>query len=316
MKRIGIPRGLLFYKYFVLWKEFLKGLGFEVLISPPTTKEILLEGVRSCVDEACFAVKVFCGHVAYLKDKVDYLFIPRYASVEKKGFLCAKFWGLPDIIRNTFPDAPVILSPNIDCNKRSLFEAYLFFALELKKSFFKILKSWQSAQNKQKEFELLMEEKRFGLLEAMGLTERDRILRRDSPSVRIALLGHPYNIYDSVASQDILKRLEDMGAEVSTAEMVSKDRLQKESGDFWNIYWTYDRELAGAVQHFLKEGIDGVIFIVSFPCGPDSLIIDYLTRLISDRLPVLNLVIDEHQSEVGVLTRLEAFIEIVRRRKR
>lgn len=90
--KIGIPQALLYYEYFPLWKNFLECLGAEVIISGPTTKEILDLGVRSAISEICFPVKVFYGHVMSLKDRVDYLFIPRMVCVEKNVYFCPKFF--------------------------------------------------------------------------------------------------------------------------------------------------------------------------------------------------------------------------------
>lgn len=45
--KIGIPQALLYYEYFPLWKNFFKSLGAELIISGPTTKEILDLGVKS-----------------------------------------------------------------------------------------------------------------------------------------------------------------------------------------------------------------------------------------------------------------------------
>lgn len=66
--KIGIPQALLYYEYFSLWRNFLENLGTEVIISGPTTKEILDLGVKSAISEVCFQVKVFYGHVMSLKD--------------------------------------------------------------------------------------------------------------------------------------------------------------------------------------------------------------------------------------------------------
>ena len=57
-------------------------------MSPKTNRDILNTG-QACVDEACLPVKVFHGHVDYLKDKVDYIFIPKFISLYR-GILLPK----------------------------------------------------------------------------------------------------------------------------------------------------------------------------------------------------------------------------------
>lgn len=116
--KVGIPRALLFYYYFPMWNGFFKALGVEVILSRNTTKGILDKGVRQSVDDACLPVKLFFGHVLDLKDRVDYLFIPRMVSVERKEYICPKFLGLPDMIRYNVPDLPPIIDITVNMSRR------------------------------------------------------------------------------------------------------------------------------------------------------------------------------------------------------
>ena len=55
----------------------------------------------------------------------------------------------------------------------------------------------------------------------------------------------------------------------------------------------------------------------SFGCGPDSLMIERITRRSKQfNKPLLNLTIDEHTGEAGFITRLEAFVDMLYRKKR
>jgi predicted nucleotide-binding protein (sugar kinase/HSP70/actin superfamily) len=67
-----------------------------------------------------------------------------------------------------------------------------------------------------------------------------------------------------------------------------------------------------------RQDIDGVIYIMAFGCGIDSFICDLVERKIrrSSRLPFTILTIDEHTGEAGIDTRLEAFIDMIRWRKK
>jgi predicted nucleotide-binding protein (sugar kinase/HSP70/actin superfamily) len=72
--KVGIPRALLYYYYYPLWKTFFEGLGAQVILSSPSTKGILTDGLRFAVDEICLPVKLAFGHVLDLIGKVDYIF--------------------------------------------------------------------------------------------------------------------------------------------------------------------------------------------------------------------------------------------------
>ena len=63
--------------------------------------------------------------------------------------------------------------------------------------------------------------------------------------------------------------------------------------------------------------IDGIITLNAFGCGPDSLMIERITRKAKEfGKPLLSLTIDEHTGEAGFITRLEAFIDMLFRKKR
>jgi predicted nucleotide-binding protein (sugar kinase/HSP70/actin superfamily) len=56
-----------------------------------------------------------------------------------------------------------------------------------------------------------------------------------------------------------------------------------------------------------------MIFLASFGCGLDSMVGDLLERFSfrSNRKPFMFLTIDEHSGEAGLITRLEAFMDLI-----
>ena len=85
---IGLPRGMLYYRYGTLWRTFFTELGADIVVSEPTTHRIAEEGMSITIDEACLSVKVFFGHVNDLLGKCDYIFVPRINSFGRKNSLC------------------------------------------------------------------------------------------------------------------------------------------------------------------------------------------------------------------------------------
>ena len=66
-----------------------------------------------------------------------------------------------------------------------------------------------------------------------------------------------------------------------------------------------------------KEGYDGVVHIAPTGCMPEISVRPILRKVSQDlKIPVLELSFDEHSSHVGVVTRLEAFVDILRDRQR
>ena len=84
-----------------------------------------------------------------------------------------------------------------------------------------------------------------------------------------------------------------------------------------NIYWANEHEMTGAAGHYLKDNsIDGIITITAFGCGPDSLMIEKIARAAKQyKKPHLNLTVDEQTGEAGFVTRIEAFVDMLYRKK-
>ena len=64
--------------------------------------------MKETVNDACIPIKLYHGHMLDLKDRVDYLFIPRMVAL-MAGQLCPKFLGLPDMVRFSGASLPSII---------------------------------------------------------------------------------------------------------------------------------------------------------------------------------------------------------------
>ncbi|MGF7184989.1 putative nucleotide-binding protein (sugar kinase/HSP70/actin superfamily) [Desulfitispora alkaliphila] len=321
--RVGIPRALMYYYYYPQWKCFLEELGAEVIVSPKTNKQIVNAGVLSAIDEACLPVKLYYGHVEWLKDKVDYIFIPRVISIERKEYICPKFMGLPDMIRANVSELPHIIDASLDLSKQ---EKQLHgFVREVGKHFtnngFKIAMAWRKAQKKQREFLQMVVAKKIPPHEMIEYLEdrEPRVLTAQNNQLTIALLGHGYNIYDEYISMNIVKKLRDMNIKVVFPDVLSSEVIDVEAAKLpKRMFWTFGKKNLGGAMHYLNknENIDGMVHIASFGCGPDSLVGELIYRKARDgEMPILNLTIDEHTGEAGIVTRLEAFIDMLIRRR-
>ena len=78
------------------------------------------------------------------------------------------------------------------------------------------------------------------------------------------------------------------------------------------MYFKSGKENLGACM-FARNNINGIIFITSFPCGPDSLTNEYIMRKLD--IPYLNLIVDDMNSDTGIETRLESYIYILEQEK-
>ena len=314
--KIGIPGGLLYYSYYPLYKTFFEELGAEVICSGNTNKTILDYGVKSCVDEACLPVKIFHGHVESLKNRADALFIPRIISISRNEYICPKFCGLPEMIKNSIKDLPCMIETvvNLRKHKSAIIDSIMDAGSLVTDNRRLIRHAYESALKNQKKFE-------DGLKRNPDF-EKALVNESKEPAVetkKIALIGHPYNLYDSYSNMSILNKLKKLGYDVITPEMVDAKDVELNAAALpKRHFWTFGKRIVGSGMSLLKSGrVEGIIYLSSFGCGIDSLMEDYLARQVrrDGRVPYMKLVLDEHSGEAGLDTRLEAFIDMVRWRE-
>lgn len=298
---IGIPKAYLYYRYHILWENFFSNLGCKVLISSLTTKETIEQGKRLSIDESCLSSKIYLGHVASLQKKCDYILVPRVYNYGKNEQVCVKFNATYDIIKNLFPDTK-ILDYNVEVTKQP-FKIITYFNLGLKitKNPFKIITSYLKA--KKSDVKYWKEQ----------LQLQTQKLNTSKP--KILLVSHPYNVYDNYIGIPIIKKLEQMGIEIIYANLLNHKIAKMYAKNLSpTLYWTYSKELIGAIEYY-HYSVDGIIFLTTFPCGPDSLVNELMLRKISN-LPVTNILVDEQTSTTGLETRIESFIDIINERRK
>ncbi len=323
---IGIPRGMSFYNDYLFWHGFFSALGFKIILSDPTTKQTMSEGSALVVTETCLPIKIYLGHILNLINKkgIKNIFVPSIQSIAPKIYNCSKIRGLPDLVRNVVKGDFRIIETTLDKSAKNqglyefLSEAVRPFGITdmdiIKKAskqgwkvynnFLMMMRAGMSYKNAVK-----------NAIDGKILIENET---KTSP-INVALVSHGYNIYDERASMKIFEKLEAMGVNVSTSLQLTNEQMAEGiSALGQHKYWANEHEMTGTAGHYLKDNkIDGIITLNSFGCGPDSLMIERITRKAKEfNKPMLVLTIDEHTGEAGFITRLEAFVDMLYRKKR
>jgi predicted nucleotide-binding protein (sugar kinase/HSP70/actin superfamily) len=324
---IGIPRALFYYTYIPLFKTFFENLNLTVILSGETNKEILDAGVKETVNDACIPIKLYHGHVLDLKDRVDYLFIPRMVSADGRSTFCPKFLGLPDMVRFSGASLPSIIDSRF---QRSIAAGGLlgFFINAARRvgvrNVLAVVRAVAKALQQQRLFEKILQagrdpETALACLEQPGVLKTDtankNIFTRDPDTLLVALLGYPYAIYDHFVSAGLYRKLQNMKVRLITPEQIPRHVMRKASKQLsQSFFWYYSNRVGWSGLHILenKVFIDGIIHVTAFGCGPDAMV-DKFLELEAKRagVPFMTLSIDEHTAEGGILTRLEAFIDML-----
>ncbi len=315
MSTVGLPRALLYYRYAPMWRAFFQTLGMEVVISPPTTSEMLCRGAARVVPETCLPVKIYCGHVLSLVGRADCVFVPSIHCLRPLTHNCPKLIGLPDLIANVIPDAPLI---TIDVETEGLWPSLAQLALLLGKYWMvnplSLKRAVEKARAAHDAYQALLVQG-VDAPQAIDAPQQDHQLA--AGSLTVAVVGHPYNLYDDYATHRLLARLRALDVRVRTSDSVhpaGRWAGVEELGQ--TPYWTFEDEIVGASGRLLRGYVDGLISVSAFGCAPDSVMLSVLAQAARGASkPHMSLVLDEHSGQAGLVTRLEAFVDVLLRRK-
>ncbi len=323
--QIGIPRAMSYYNYFPFWYGFFEDLGIKVVISDKTTKRTMSEGSALVVSETCLPIKVYVGHILNLLEKgVDKIFVPSIQSIDHKIYNCSKIRGLPDLIRNVVKRDFTIIESTLDKSEKNqglyvfLKESVEPFGItdekrikQASKAGWKVYNNFKIMLNSGIPFEKALSNAKKGKVVILG--------SQKSYPISVAVLSHSYNLFDDRISMKIFEKLENLDVKSYTAEQLSMEQLSEGICALdAKMYWANEYEMTGGAGHFLQDNnIDGLITINAFGCGPDSIMVERISRAARKfNKPVLNLSIDEQTGEAGFITRIEAFTDMLFRKKR
>jgi len=309
--RIGIPRALFFYDYYPLYETFFKELECEVIVSEKTNKKILETGLAASNNELCLPIKLLYGHVMSLKDRVDYVFLPYIISTQEGGYICPKLIGSPDLVKANIDVKLLTIDVDMHAKYSSMLGALRDLAFQIDPNPIKLVSAYRKALEKQKEFTKRIKE---GYLFEEAISEK----RKEYPHTKtIAVIGHTYVFNDEYISSELITKLRKKNIKVVTSDMLSTtqtknilEKLGKQT--HWNLG---NRVFAAALYYARSKDIDGIIYITPFSCSSDSLVKEFIEEYIPKK-SFMTITVDEHSGDVGLITRIEAFLDMIDRRKK
>lgn len=321
--KVGVPSTLFYYNYFPMVQTFFQELGVEVVTSKKTSKNIINAGIQKAHADTCVSIKVFYGHVQDLKDKVDFLFIPKVFCLNGKTVYCPKFLALSDMMKHSLDGLPEIIDTHIDVreNRFAIWQAFYEIGQRFTSNKIKIFSAYYRARRSLKKYRQLMLQ---GLTPEQAMLQiktekKQAVSTPKAKSLRFAVLGYSYVVHDDFVSVNMLDKLSKLGVQTITLEQIPAHWIKNQSKKLpKNMFWTFSDQLIKAAFHFFEhQDVDGLIYVSTFACGPDSMVIDQLKLEAQKRpeVPFMCITLDEHSGDAGMHTRLEAFTDMVRRKK-
>lgn len=311
---IGIPRGLmLFYQQFPFWRTFFEDLGFRVVLSPESDDRLIRKSLGMIVAETCLPVELMHGHVKDLLEKkdVDFVFAPFIINAKAEGdnptsnYNCPWVQSYPFMVKGALNDKQEIerlLSPALNfryfgkvLNK----ELSNFMSEKFVISKKKVLQAIHKADKAQEIFE--------NKIVLRGIEVLDN-LPEDKEA--LVIIGRPYNTGDPALNLHMVEKLINLGVLPVPTDFLplgSEHILQ----DYPQMYWPNGQKILAASRIVARDQRLHAIYMGNFRCGSDSFLSHFVNEEMAGK-PFLELEIDEHGADAGMITRYEAFLDSLR----
>lgn len=169
--------------------------------------------------------------------------------------------------------------------------------------------------------------------EIPGIFDREIDTEDDQDRLKIVITGEIYVILEPALNLDVGRKLNDLGVIVECPITIRRFiDVEQKLNPFKKMHFLQARELGepyvacriggetqenlGDIIYYKNHGFDGMVHLYPFTCMPEI-----ITRAIAPEIsqkhdmPFLSLVVDEHTGEAGFQTRLEAFVDLLQRKK-
>jgi len=121
------------------------------------------------------------------------------------------------------------------------------------------------------------------------------------------LVGRPYNTSDLGVCHDLPFKLRKRGILPIPMDFLPLETVNL-SERYGKMFWRSGQDILAAATIIKDDPRLQAIYVTSFNCGPDSFISSFFTRILDDK-PFLELEMDDHTADAGVITRCEAFFD-------
>ena len=152
-----------------------------------------------------------------------------------------------------------------------------------------------------------------------------------SSSLKIGIIGEFFVVVDSFANMDIEIELGKLGVQVERPQSVlewldfnpftiflglrEKDKSHRAATPYLPRFIGGDGQQSIGEKVLHAKDWDGLVHVEPFGCLPETMARNIMPST-KEQLPVLNIMYDEHTGKAGVISRLEAFVDMINRRKK
>ena len=312
-KTVGVPFALMIHKFFPMANAFFTSLGFNVVLTDPTSEETIRLAQQTAQGETCYPVKLIYGHMQQLIDqKVDYIFLPTIHTMKheksrvKHNYGCVYMQTAAVSIANALDiesKGITLLSPvfDLDFGQEAMASAMLGLSkiLGIPKPF--CAKALLSGAMAVRRHTAAVEKQGKALLAT--LRPDDKVL---------VLITRNYGVSDPILNMGIPELLLERGYKVITLSHLPGHALDI-SDEYDNLYYPFGQHILSGAKLIAHHPNLYAVYLTNHGCGPDTMLSHLFKQEMGDK-PYLQIEVDEHFSNVGVITRIEAFLNSLNHR--
>ena len=307
-KTVGVPFALMIHKFFPMANAFFRQLGYNVLLSPPTNEEIIHLSQQTAQAETCYPVKLIHGHMAWLAQrKVDYIFLPSVHTMKHEtshvehNYGCVYMQTAPRLAARALrleEQGIELLNPvfDLDFGQEAMASAMLGLGKQLGIPKVRCLPALMAGAQAVRRHTAAVERQGQALL--ASLKPEDRVL---------VLITRNYGLSDPVLNMGIPRLLLERGHKVITLSHLPAHDLDL-SADHPNLYWPFGQHILSGAKLAAHHPNLYAVYLTNHGCGPDTMLANLFRKEMGEK-PYLHIEVDEHFSPVGVITRVEAFLQ-------
>ncbi|HKI87847.1 MAG TPA: acyl-CoA dehydratase activase [Draconibacterium sp.] len=309
---IGIPAGLHLYDEILFWRNFFDFLNIRTVTSEDYVTAVT-DGKNLSGAEFCAPIAAMYGHVNFLKNNADYIFLPVYLEelqepkIKKQYCYYTQFVSSIIYVQKDLNLRKQLLTPLLKYAQGELpFRLELFRMLKSigckDVGFIEVSRAYESAKN---QVDLIKDD--------WKMIYQNEINGDDD--IHIMLLGRPYTVLSQAMNSNIPDINERAGVKTFYMDMIPerKKEISKIDELLKTVKWKFASKILYAAEIIAKSENGYPVLVTSFKCTPDSFVIEYFKEILdSYEKPYLILQLDEHDSTVGYETRIEAGIRAFR----
>jgi len=300
---IGLPLALTSFELFPFYTKLINELGYNVVLSEPS-----IAGNNKASTAICYPCEIAHGAVYNLLERdVDFIFLPRVIEIRTRdkdlhSYTCPTTAIIPDILGAAFGELQErMLSPYIGLSE-DLADTSL---KEIVKMVSKLGLSRKTARNAGEKALIHYNDFRKSYNE-LG----EKTLEEISVEPTVIIAGRPYTTCSSEVNLSLPRKITSRGYNAVPADMLPQLNADTPKRDVWH----FTQQISNAVAHVKRNPNLYICLLSCFSCGPDAVMYHYIRQELAGRT-FCYLEIDSHTAHAGFETRIEAFLDIIEKRR-